>query len=186
MNPLWKSRLTMMGVAALFFASFGVALYLIRSGWQPTAMRNAGELLDPPRLIDELGLATVDGKDYAWQPERRLWRLVVVPPRECDVATCAAFVDTLYRIWMSEGRHADRVHVLWFGEVPQGAPAFRAFLPMRANPALRATLPGLASDGDLSVYLIDPSGYLVMRHPAGFDPTGLRKDLARLLKVTEP
>ena len=40
-------------------------------------------------------------------------------------------------------------------------------------------------DGSLAVYLIDPNGFLVMRYAQGFDPSGLRKDLARLLKVTE-
>ena len=75
--------------------------------------------------------------------------------------------------------------MLWFGEVPEQAPEYRAFLPMAASPALRAKLPASHVDGSLAVYLIDPNGFLVMRYAPGFDPTGLRKDLARLLKVTE-
>jgi hypothetical protein len=29
---------------------------------------------------------------------------------------------------------------------------------------------------------VDPHGYLVMRYAEGFDPNGLRRDLARLIK----
>ena len=39
-----------------------------------------------------------------------------------------------------------------------------------------------AAPDALPVYLIDGRGFLVMRYAPGFDPSGLRKDLARLLK----
>jgi len=184
MNPVWKSRITMIVVTAMFFASFGLALYLIRSGWQPTATRNAGELLQPPVELGELGLRHADGRPFGWEPQRRLWRVVVLPPADCG-EPCLVMADNLHRVWMSEGRDADRLQMLWFGEVPQGAPVFRALLPMQPSPALRARLPASHEDGSLAVYLIDPSGFLVMRYAPGFDPTGLRRDLGRLLKVTE-
>lgn len=183
MNPLWKSRITMIVVVAMFFASFGVALYLIRSGWNPTATRNVGELLQPARALGELGLQRLDGSAYAWEPDRRLWRIVVLPPRDCG-QPCQQLADQLHRIWISEGRHADRVHVLWFGEVPQGVPEYRSFLPMLPSEALRRQLPAHV-DGELSAYLVDPSGFLVMRYPPGFDPSGMGRDLSRLLRVTQ-
>ena len=40
----------------------------------------------------------------------------------------------------------------------------------------------MASADALPVYLADPNGYLVLRYPAGFNPSGLRKDLGRVLK----
>ena len=33
------------------------------------------------------------------------------------------------------------------------------------------------------VYLIDPNGFVILRYPPGFDPAGLRADLAKLLKL---
>ena len=185
MTSRLRSRSTLLLVVALFFTSFGIALYLIYSGWRPTATRNAGELLQPPVELGTLGLQRADGTSYPeWEPDRRLWRVVVLPPAGCG-EPCLKLSDSLYRVWVSEGRHADRVQVLWFGEVPAQAPAYRAFQPMAASPALRATLPASHEDGSLAVYLIDPNGFLVMRYAPGFDPSGLRKDLARLLKVTE-
>lgn len=185
MTPLLRSRATLLTVVAMFFTSFGIALYLIYSDWRPTATRNAGELLSPPVELGTLGLARADGTPYPeWQPRERLWRVVVKPPTDCG-QPCLKLSDDLYRVWIAEGRRADRVQILWFGEVPTQAPDYRAFLPMQASPALRAKLPASHVDGSLAVYLIDPSGFLVMRYPPGFDPTGLRKDLARLLRVTE-
>lgn len=185
MTPRLRSRATLLLVAALFFVSFGIAAALIYSGWRPIATRNAGELLQPPVELGTLGLRRADGSAYPeWEPDRRLWRVVVLPPEGCG-EPCLALSDSLYRVWVSEGRRADRVQVLWFGEVPAQAPEYRAFLPMRLSPALRATLPASHVEGSLAVYLIDPNGFLVMRYAPGFDPSGLRKDLARLLKVTE-
>ena len=68
----------------------------------------------------------------------------------------------------SEGRHADRLQVLWAVE-PGGA-------------ALQAQLPEVATPQALPVYLADPNGWLVLRYAPGFDPSGLRKDLSRVLK----
>ncbi|GIX38143.1 MAG: hypothetical protein KatS3mg127_1382 [Silanimonas sp.] len=185
MNPVLRSRATLLLVVALFFVSFGIAVFLIFSDWRPTATRNAGELLQPPVELGVLGLSHADGRPYPeWESERRLWRVVVLPPPDCG-EPCLQLSDMLYRVWVSEGRYADRLQVLWFGEVPAQAPEYRAFLPMTPSPALRAKLPAAHVEGSLAVHLIDPNGFLVMRYEPGFDPTGLRKDLARLLKVTE-
>ena len=185
MTSVFRSRATLLLVVALFFTSFGIAVYLIYSGWRPTATRNAGELLATPVELGSLGLTRAGGGAYPeWEGDKRLWRVVVLPPTGCG-EPCLRLSDNLYRIWIAEGRHADRVQVLWFGEVPAQAPDYRAFLPMQPSQALRAKLPVSHVEGSLAVYLIDPNGFLVMRYAPGFDPSGLRKDLARLLKVTE-
>jgi hypothetical protein len=43
-------------------------------------------------------------------------------------------------------------------------------------------LPEAASAEAVPVYLIDPSGFVALHYRAGFDPTGLKKDLGKLLK----
>jgi hypothetical protein len=42
--------------------------------------------------------------------------------------------------------------------------------------------PGEPRDG-VPVYVIDPNGFVILRYPPGFDPSGLRADLAKLLKL---
>jgi hypothetical protein len=90
--------------------------------------------------------------------------------------------DVLHRVWLSEGRHAEKLHVLWFGEVPEGAAAYSGFVPMQPSAGLAALLPDTIAPDALPAYLADPNGYLVLRYAPGFDPSGLRKDLGRVLK----
>ncbi|MBB5014662.1 hypothetical protein [Rehaibacterium terrae] len=181
MTPKTRSRLVLLLIFAMFFVSFGVAFFLRMSGWEPEVTRNAGELLDPVIDLRDLTLRHADGEPYPWQPERRLWRVVAVAPTDCD-ASCTQMIDLLRRVWIGEGRHAERVHVLWFGEIPADAPIFRALYPMQRDRELLARLPDASAPGAIPVYLVDPSGFLVMRYTPGFDPGGLRRDLARLLK----
>jgi hypothetical protein len=165
----------------MFLGSFAVAVFLRFTGWTPAHGRNFGELLQPPPDLSHVQLLRADGSRYAWAPEKDIWRIAVVPAADCR-ATCARTLDTLHRIWLIQGRKADRLDVLWFGPLPAGAPAFRRLVPMQPSAALAAVLPEAASAEAVPVYLIDPSGFVALHYRAGFDPTGLKKDLGKLLK----
>jgi cytochrome oxidase Cu insertion factor (SCO1/SenC/PrrC family) len=176
-----RSRLVLLLIAAMFLSSFGIAAFLRFTGWQPAHSKNFGELLQPPRDLSAQHFLRADGQPYDWNPQANIWRIVVVPSADCQSA-CTAMIDTLHRVWETEGRQADRVDVLWFGAVPAGAPTFRRFVPMRPNAAIAAALPEAASRDAMPVYLIDPSGYLVMHYRADFVPGDLHKDLGKLIE----
>jgi hypothetical protein len=72
--------------------------------------------------------------------------------------------------------------MLWFAEVPTTRPDFKGFIAMQPNAQLNKALPELESRKGYPVYLIDPDGFVAMHYPAGFDPSELRKDLAKLVK----
>mgnify|MGYP001203691371 CR=1 FL=1 len=176
-----RSRLVLLLVVALFLGSFGVAAGLFFSGWKPTQTRNIGQMLEPYPDLRALNLRQADGRAWQWQPARRHWHIMVAPPADCG-APCLRLLDALQRVWVSEGRHADKLKVLWFGPLPAGAPAFSGLVPMQPSAELQGRLPDLARADALPVYLADPHGYLVLRYAPGFDPSGLRKDLGRVLK----
>ena len=176
----WRSRLVLLLIAAAFLGSFGVAALLRFPGCQPQGKRNHGELLRPPVELAGQALLHADGSRFEWHPERNTWRFLVAPAPGCTQA-CTRTLDALHRLWLSEGRKAERVEVLWFGELPPG-PRFRALLPMRADAALAAHLPQAASAQALPVYLVDPDGYLVLHYRPGFELGGVRKDLGKLVK----
>jgi hypothetical protein len=59
---------------------------------------------------------------------------------------------------------------------------------VRGSDALRAGLPRSAVDTGtllrgLPVYVVDPNGFVILRYAPGFDPAGLRADLAKLTKL---
>lgn len=176
-----RSRITLFVVATMFLGSFGVAAGLFFGGWKPTHTRNVGEMLSPYPYLRPVALQRADGEAWQWQPALRHWHIVVAPPADCG-APCLQMLDALQRVWVSEGRHADKLKVLWFGELPSGAPRFNGLVPMQASAGLQALLPDQARADALPVYLADPNGYLVLRYAPGFNPSGLRKDLGRVLK----
>lgn len=179
--PQWKSRLILLLIVTMFFSSFFIAWGLRLSGWTPGGSKNLGELIEPPIDLSQAGFLHADGRPYSWEPEKHLWRVVVVPSEDCTSA-CTKLTDTLFRVWETQGRHAERVDVLWFGKRPENAKDFRKFFLMQNSPALTAAMPLTSAANSVPVYLIDPDGYLVMQYRAGFNPSDLRKDLARLLK----
>jgi hypothetical protein len=176
----WRGRLVLLLVAAAFLGSFGIAALLRFTGWQPQGMRNHGELLRPPVALGSLPLRHADGTRFEWHPERNTWRYLVAPAPGCSQA-CTHTLDSLHRLWLSEGRKAERVEVLWLGPLPDG-PRFRALVSLRPEPALAARLPQAATPEALPVYLVDPDGYLVLHYRPGFELAGMRTDLGKLVK----
>lgn len=178
-----RSRVMLLLLAVLFAAPVVAAIVLHAIGWEPTRTRNHGTLLQPPPDLRALELQRADGTPYAWTPRDRRWRIAVVPPAGCD-RVCTELVASLDKVWQLQGRRADRLDVLWFGELPAGAVPFRRLVPMKPDAAFAAHLPDSQPDagGQPPLYLIDPSGFLAMRYAPGADVAGVREDVARLLK----
>lgn len=205
-------------VAALFAAPLLLAMVLVSRGWHPLQTRNAGELLSPPIALEDVPLLDSEGAALPWAVGERGWSILVLAPAAC-AGDCAALYDTLHRVWLTQGRHADRVRVLWSGPLPAGAVEYAGLQPAVATRALLEQMPHRTDDGtgdaignnaagdtidDASgvgtdsatddatgiatgnaaapVYLVDGRGFLALSYAPGFDPSGLRKDLARLLK----
>ena len=176
-----RSRLVLLLVAAMFLGSFFVAAALRFSGWEPPHTRNYGELLQPPQPLGAIVLHRLDGTPYPWAPESNHWRLLAAPAPGCTTA-CERTFDLLHRTWLSLGQKAARLEVLWVGPLPAGARAFRSLAAIAPDPRLVAALPEASRADAVPVYLIDPSGYIVLHYHPAIDPAGLRKDLGKLLK----
>ena len=182
-----RGRRTLVLLFALFL---GPILLAMAMGWlnlQPAANRSKGELLSPKPDLRALALQRADGSAYAWQPEQRLWRIVLAPPPgwcERQTATCAKLVRDLDKVWQLFGRHADHAQVLWFDALPAQAVRLPEWQAMRADARLATALPrNQATAAGVSAYVIDPYGYVVLRYAPGFDPADLRADVAKLLKL---
>ena len=182
-----RNRMLLLAIAALFFGSMLLAGILRFSGWHPPATKAHGELLQPPADLRAVTLHLAAGGDYAWRQPQHTSRVALAPPQDCtDV--CARLGQQLLTVWQTLGRDADRVDVLWIGAPPASLPRGGALRVIAPSDALRAGLPrlqptaGEARDG-VPVYVIDPNGFVILRYAPGFDPSGLRADLSKLLKL---
>lgn len=177
-----RNRRLLIALFVLFFGSFVVAGLLRFSGWRPPQLKNKGELLQPYGDLRGVQPRLAEGGTYAWDPQARLWRIMVVPPPACG-ADCVRLSRELDTVWQLFGRNADQVHLLWVGAPPQGSVRNSATRVLRDDPALRAGLPRSRDPRGVPVYVVDPNGFVILRYAPGFDPGDLRTDLSRLLKL---
>ena len=156
------------------------------SGWQPPATKAHGELLHPPGDLRAVTAQLADGGVYRWQQPQRTWRIALAPPPGCTDA-CTHLGAQLLTVWQLLGADSDRVHVLWIGTPPASVPRGGALRVLAPSDALRAGLPRLqpapGEANGVPVYVIDPNGFVILRYAPGFDPSGLRQDLSKLLKL---
>lgn len=177
-----KNRGMLILIVVLFLGSAIVAGVLRFSGWMPEGTRSHGELLQPPVDLRETTLRLQDGGEYPWDPEARIWRIVVPAPAGCG-QPCVELSEGLDTAWRLFARRADRVHTLWVGGMPQDAVRNRSIREIAPDPSLQAALPRSSDPDGVPVYVIDPNGFVILRYAPGFDVGDLRSDMSRLLRL---
>ena len=182
-----RNRLLLLAIFALFFGSLLLAGVLRFSGWHPAGTRAHGELLQPPGDLRAVVPRLADGGAYRWNPGARMWRVALAPPPDCT-ERCVLLARQLNTVWQLMGQDGEHLQVLWIGTPPPGVARGDALRVLDSSPALRAGLPRVvpAAGEDphgVPVYVIDPNGFVILRYAPGFDPSGLRADLAKLLKL---
>lgn len=179
-----RSRLALLGIFVVFFGTMLVAGLLRFSGWKPDGLKSHGTIINPVIDARELAPSTVDGRQYAWNPTDRRWRMLVVNGATCD-AKCEAFAADLDKVWQLLGQNKDRVDVLWMGATPSQTQVHNLY-PLSADASLRSVLPAngrAPTSVGMPVYIIDPNGFVMMEFPPGTDVSGIRADLAKVLKL---
>jgi cytochrome oxidase Cu insertion factor (SCO1/SenC/PrrC family) len=196
--PAPRGRLTLILVVALFLLPVVAATWLYLSGWRPEGKSLAhGELVQPARALGDAELRTMDGAPYRLSTLRGSWVMVYLGPLPCAEA-CRNSLYKMQQVRLAQGRDAPRVERVMIA-ANAGSDALRElarqYPGMFAVSGARATLQtlarefvsnrGTAIDVPGRVYLIDPIGNLVMSYAPDADPSGMRKDLARLLRLSQ-
>jgi cytochrome oxidase Cu insertion factor (SCO1/SenC/PrrC family) len=173
-----RSRGVLLLIAALFAAPFVAALCMYYADWQPTRTKNYGVLIHPVHDLRAVRFTRADGSRFEWHHQDHIWSVLVAPPGDCG-APCDQLADKLRRIWVGMGNKADGVRVLWVGTAPKQV--FRTLIPVSADASFAAQLPETAHADSIPVYVVDPTGYVILRYAPGFNPRDLRRDLTQLL-----
>lgn len=182
-----RGRWMLIALFALFFGPIFLALVL---GWfniHPSGTKNKGEWLKPYADLTAVTPRLADGTEYHWNPEQRMWRIVLAPPAGfCEgagAASCVKLAQDLDKVWQLFGHNADHAQILWIGALPPGVPQSPSLKVLQPDAALLSGLPRVNDPAGIPVYIIDPNGFVIMRYAPGFDLAHLRSDLAKLLKL---
>lgn len=192
------SRRKLLWLAALFALPMLVAYALYYSGWRPEAVHPHGELMQPAHPVADAALVLLDGKPMRFSELRGKWTLVTFSAAEC-LKPCEGNLTKMRQVIATQGKDAERVQSVlvvtdgkaldWLRYAIKDYPGMRVVTgPAEAVAALARefTLPaGNPLDNPNRVYLVDPLGNFMMSYPADADPTGMRKDLARLLRISQ-
>lgn len=151
-----------------------------------------GRLISPVRKIDDVALTDpVDG-----EKSHRLygkWNIVYLVAGQCD-QTCEHKLYMMRQLRLAMGRDAERLQRVL---VVYGAgtavlsdvqkQSYKGQLLIRATQQMQTIFKLTDTERPLDLrrlYIVDPRGNLMMSYPDGSDPSGIIKDLKRLLKYS--
>ncbi|HIL18633.1 MAG TPA: hypothetical protein EYG12_05245 [Gammaproteobacteria bacterium] len=184
-----RGRWALIALVAVFIAPVLVAFF-----WQPTGYVNRGQLIEPPRLVSDLAMHMINGRATALSSLKGKWTYVYFSHEVCD-QTCNAVIESLVRIRLSRGKHKHRIQFLVAIVSPSAPPSDErvshsavrtAYIEKSALGRWRKAF-GVEDSAPPEagrIYLLDPLGYLMMSYPLAIDPNDIRKDLARLMRVS--
>jgi hypothetical protein len=180
-----RSRLMLAGLAALFFLPLALSFLLYYgTSWRPLGGTQHGELLDPPRPLPEVALPASDGEFL-----RGRWHLVQISSGDCDQA-CRDTLVLTRQVRLALDKDMTRVgRVLLHSADLADLQAIRSEHPdldivALDGPGTSALLATFPQPVEGQIFIVDPIGNLMMRHPGDTAARGLLKDLERLLKLS--
>jgi hypothetical protein len=179
-----RSRIPLLLIAFCFFAPVVAAWFLQSplSSFRPAPTKNQGELISPVVAINQAQFETVQSVPRGnWEAQ---WTLLYLPSPSCG--SCEERLKLIAHIRQAAGREMERVNLQILSTRRFSLPPEAKFSTALASdtqwqPLLQSV--GLKPDGGLVI--LDPLGNAVMRFPADFDGNKVRKDLMRLLKVSQ-
>lgn len=168
---------------APFIASFATYLF-----FPPQSRVNYGQLLEPVKIPSGT-LKRMDGGDFSFGRLEGKWLFVIMDDAACD-AYCEQKLWQIRQVRRTQGKYPERIERVWLitgdGEPSAHLRAeYEGTWMVRAQEGpILAAFPFEGARVD-HVYLVDPLGNLVLRYPRDADPSRMRKDLERLLKVSQ-
>ena len=181
-----RARLSLLLIAAVAAAPL-VAAYALFHFWRPSAFTNYGQLLPPDRIAD-VSIRQADGSDFTLAALKGKWVLMMVDSGICD-AFCRRKLYQMRQVRLTQGKDMERIERAWLVD-DEARPASELVTEYRGTRVVSARGSPLLSrlPADVSVrdhiYIVDPLGNLMMRYPRDADPSRIKKDMTRLLKVS--
>lgn len=186
-----RGRLTLGLIALCFVAPVFLAI-LFQSpllNYHPAPTKNLGELISPvvpvpaPKLSDGANADFVTTQSAPEINADGQWTMLYFAPSACG--SCGEQTSLLAHVRLAMGRELGRVKLELISPSNFTLPPEANFTVRRSNASRHAALLHDLGLSDGGVVLLDPLRNAMMRYPANFDGSKIRKDLARLLKASQ-
>ena len=152
----------------------------------PQGRMNYGELINPS-LMPDLAVANLDGSQFRLASLRGKWTMVQVDEGRCG-ALCRDKLYKMRQIRLTQGKNMDRVQRLWLLSDDSAVEEsvlrdYQGTIVLRATADVLKAFPASGS-APQHLWLVDPLGNIMLRYPADADPSRMKNDLSRLLRVS--
>lgn len=182
-----KSRRTMLLVAAVCLAPF-IGSFTLYYFWQPSGRINYGELVEGVTLPAAKLALKGAAKPFDFTQLRGRWIYVTVDSGACD-DHCQKKLWKMRQVRLTQGKYPERIERVWLVSDEHGVAAsvMKEYEGTWVASAQGHAVLKLLPHGDAQrdhIYLVDPLGNVVLRYPKDADPSRMKKDLTRLLRIS--
>jgi len=185
-----RSTLTLWLILAVCLAPIvgSTALYHLAP---PKSRMNYGELI-APGVLPDITLAGLDGTPVSLGSLRGKWIMVHVDEAGCATA-CRDKLYKMRQVRLTQGKNMDRVQRLWVvsddvAVDPGLLGEYAGTIIVRAGNGDSKVLQSLPASSPETmhghIWLVDPLGNVMLRFPPDADPSRMKTDLTRLLRVS--
>lgn len=178
------SRLKFVLVILVFAAPIIAAALLNLSGWQPSG-KAYGEPIVPQHnfATEQVELRLMNGKNWPWRDTSPRMTLIALGGPDC-AAHC---IDTLTKMAAARitlNNNMSRLRLLYVGPLPANAAinGMENYWAIGSDPDNRLAAYRPTAPDSVSALLVESDGTALARYPVGFDPSGLRKDLQKVIR----
>lgn len=182
MDARTNKRLQLIAIMLMFLVPIVVAFGLRQGQWQPHKLRNNGVLVQPPQaLAADTPLAVRDAA-FSWKDGQYRWTLLLIAGPDC-AAACEQRMADAEKVWSLMTQKATRLRLAVLGA--EATPArLQRFVRLDFVESSAAPLQALrpAASDSVAAVVVDPAGLLMLRFDPGYDPSGVRQDLSRLIR----
>ena len=179
-----RGRLKLLLVFAVFAAPAIAALVLTVTGWQPSGKAHGLPITPQRNFVDEqLPVTLADGRTYAWRDSQPRLTLVALAGPDC-AAHCLDTLTKMAAARITLGRNVDRLRLLYLGTPPTDVAqdGMRNYWQLGRDSANRLGAYRPATPDSVSAVLVESDGTALAYYPAGFDASGLRQDLQKVIR----
>lgn len=181
-----KSRRTLLLVGAVCLAPF-VGSFLLYWFWQPSNRINYGELLVGITVPAGALQSRVGDKPFDFTQLKGKWIFVTVDAGGCD-EYCQKKLWKIRQVRLTQGKYPERIERVWLTTDAQPVSAtvlkeYEGTWIVSAPDSVAKSFPYGQAQRD-HIYLVDPLGNVVLRYPKDADPSRMKKDITRLLRVS--